>query len=90
MITNQYIKATANNLKDGKIVIRCTNKGMPYGELMFCISNKKGILETAKVRCMTLDKNGLGKTKVIKLSKLARVIEHRIRRKLHQEELFEK
>lgn len=83
----QYIKATVNNIRDG-IVIRCTEVGWPYGELMFCFSSKKEINKTSKVRCMTLDKNGLGKSKLIPISKLARVIDHKVRRKLKSDELF--
>lgn len=84
----QYIKATKNNLKPGAIVIKRTETGWVYGPMMLCMSFTKDIKKTNKVICCIHKQTGLFRSKVIDLSQLARVIDHRIKRKLKPDELF--
>lgn len=84
----QFIKATKSNLKEGCIIIQATDDGTPYGELMICNSSKDEVKKTGIANCMVLDKNGLGKSREIKIKNLARVLDHETKRKLRPEELF--
>ena len=89
MTGSQYIKATKDNLRFGHIVIRY-KKGIGLcGPIMVCMNSRKNINETGKVYCSTFKKSGLLDSKWINISELARLIDHKLARKLTQEETFE-
>lgn len=89
MIGSQYIKATIKNLKFGHIVIRYKKGARRYGPIMICFSESKQIKETGKAYCCEFKNNGLLKCKWISIDELARLLDHKLNRKLKTEEIFE-
>lgn len=89
MSGSQYIKATIDNLRFGHVVIRYKEGIGICGPIMICMNSRKSIEETKKVFCCTFKKSGLLQSRWINISELARLMDHKLARKLMQEEIFE-